>query len=143
MSDELALPSKNDLEALVIAHTCSRKCFGNAGASSGCCRLDDRDYIIGPIPDAEALLQRLRDEFDPSLTYDDVFIGAEEGAALFPDKSCWQVAKNFPALRTQSNDPRHRCRFLSDDGLCRIHAIRSVTCRNYQCSALKNLLAQL
>jgi len=42
---------------------CSEKCLGFKGNHGGCCQLDDRDFIIGPVSDPAAFLQRVQNKF--------------------------------------------------------------------------------
>lgn len=91
--------------------------------------MHDRDYILGPIKDSDALLERYRQKVDQKAERKDLFIEYEEGKSLFPHLDCWQNPKNFPALRVDMDNPAHQCKFLGkflgDDKLCTIHEIRS------------------
>ena len=139
----LALPGREDLAAAVTAHCCLRNCMGHSGWAAGCCTLADRDYIIGPIPDARALLDRLSALYGRTVAHREVFVDFEEGAALHPGRAMWQDPRNYPAIRTRADDPALPCIFLADDNLCSIHAIRSVTCRNFQCAHVRDAVAAL
>jgi Fe-S-cluster containining protein len=135
-----------DREALIDAvtlHTCLHNCTGSSGIAAGCCTLGSRSYIIGPIPDTADLLGRISERWGRPVPYDEVFIDYEEGSALFPDNSEWQRKVCYPALRVRTDDPSLPCMFLSDENLCSIHDIRSVTCRRYTCDHLKGLIENL
>ncbi len=137
------LPPVETVIALAILHVCTRKCFGVAGYATSCCQLERRDYIIGPIPDADAVLERLNARGGRRYDYEDVFIEFEEGRAAFPDRPSWQVPTSYPALRLDLSDSRLPCQFLGRDGLCSIHEIRSQTCRHYHREHLRQVLALL
>lgn len=135
--------SPDDLAVILTAQTCLRKCLGLRGNSTRCCKPGDRDYIIGPIPDADALLERLSEKFGRSVGWREVFIDFEEGAALHPEKPSWQLPACYPALRVDEDHPDLPCRFLGADNLCTIYEIRSVTCRTFECSHLTTVLEAL
>ncbi len=142
-TNPLDLPSKDDLIDTLTAHICTKKCMGLDGNAGGCCSMGKRDYIIGPIPDAAAVLARLSKRYKRDVAFDEVFIGFEEGRKLFPDLECWQSESSFPAIRVNMKEPSLPCRFLDDDNLCSIHDIRSTTCREYYCDHINNLKQQL
>ena len=123
---------------------CATNCFGKSGDHGGCCKLEDRNYIIGPIPDADALLQRLRARFgNPDLKHEDVFFDFAEGSRLFADRSHWQDPKCYPALRVDTTRRDYPCVFYNRTlKACSIYEDRSVTCRNFCCDWLKGVLAQ-
>ena len=137
------VPDRETLIDDLTLHTCLRKCTGYDGLAAGCCTLGTRDYIIGPIPDTAALLERLSKLKGRDVPYDEVFIDYEEGRALFPEKSEWQREACFPAIRVNTDDEELPCIFLSDDNLCSIHTIRSLTCSRYTCDHLKGIIAAL
>ena len=139
----LFLPESEELADVLTTHCCLRNCMGHRGRAAGCCTLGGRDYIIGPIPDAAALLERLSERMGRTVAYEEVFVDFEEGAALFPERPVWQEPRNYPAIRTRADDPARPCIFLADDNLCAIHAVRSVTCRNYACDHVKGVVAAL
>lgn len=139
----IVMPEETELADLVVMHNCTRNCLGVKRNSAGCCTLGDRDYIIGPIPDAKAFLKRYRKTVDPKASYKDVFIDHEEGSKLFPDLSTWQNPENFPAIRVKTEEASNPCRFLGDDNLCSVHAIRSNTCRNFICDHVNDILEKL
>ncbi len=124
----------------VVQYTCTRNCMGQSNNAAGCCTIGDRDYIIGPIPDAEALFTRLNDSRSDPLAWEEVFIEEDEGKALFPEKPIWQRSESYPALRLDMDDASRPCQFLGQNNLCTIHSIRSETCRNYQCSFVDELI---
>ncbi len=139
----LEVPERDTLVDEVTLHTCLRNCMGTKDMAAGCCTLGDRDYIIGPIPDAQALLDRLSALWKRKVPYKEVFIDYAEGRALFPKKSQWQRKECFPALRVNTKDKVLGCMFLTDCNLCSIHEIRSVTCANYSCTYLKDITDRL
>jgi len=139
----IPVSSRDELIDSVTVYSCLKNCMGSPGVASGCCALGTRDYIIGPIPDADALLKRLSKHFGRDVPYDEVFIDYEEGSKLFPERDIWQQKENFPAIRVNEKDESLPCMFLADDNLCSIHEVRSVTCRNYTCDHVKNLIAAL
>ena len=143
MSKKPDIPSKEEVAATVALHVCSRRCFGREGDAAGCCRLDGRNYILGPIRDHAALLSRLEAKFGRKFDYDDVFVDYDEGKTMFADRECWQTEACYPALRVDLNSPRHDCQFLGQDQLCTIHDIRSITCQNHYCGHLKTILDAL
>lgn len=137
------IPSRDEIADLVTMHTCMRRCFGRVGNAAGCCRIGERDFIIGPVPDVHALLERLQGHLGRAVAFDEVFIGFEEGRAMHPDKPSWQRPECYPALRVRADTGDLRCVFLGDDDLCTIHTIRSQTCANFFCDHLKALLDRL
>src|ERR1017187_3531913 len=88
-------------------YICSSKCMGQEGNKGGCCTLGERDFIIGPIRDADAFVERLSQQRGHSVARSDVVIEYAEGSALFPERSTWQMDECYPALRVVENDPRH------------------------------------
>lgn len=122
---------------------CATNCYGKAGQDGGCCKLEDRNYVIGPIPDAAALLERLRQRFgNPDLKHEDVFFDFAEGSRLFADRSHWQDPKCYPALRVDTTRRDYPCVFYNRTvKACSIYEDRSVTCRNFTCDWLKGVLA--
>jgi Fe-S-cluster containining protein len=139
----LDVPDREALADLVTIHTCLRKCMGHDDLAAGCCTVGSRDYIIGPIHDTAALLERLSERYGRDVPYEEVFVDHEEGSGLFPDRPVWQRKECFPAIRVDMDDPLRSCRFLADDNLCSIHDIRSNTCRDYSCSHLKAITDML
>jgi F-type H+-transporting ATPase subunit gamma len=53
------------------------------GHHGSCCTLEDRDFIIGPHPDAEEFVERLSDKLGREIEYREVFVDYEEGKNLF------------------------------------------------------------
>ena len=78
------------LRVQLIAYTCSQNCMGVRGNSGGCCTLDDRDFIIGPVRDADAFLADLGRRLGREVSRDEAFIDFDEGRALFPERPTWQ-----------------------------------------------------
>ncbi len=137
------VPPKEAIIDTVTVHTCLRNCMGNAGLAAGCCTVGPRDYIIGPIHDSAALLERLSIHYNRDVPYEEIFIDFEEGSAMFPERSQWQRPECFPALRLADNPDILPCIFLAEDNLCSIHEIRSTTCRSYRCEHLNTITAAL
>ena len=61
---------------------CSKKCCGITLFHGGCCSIDDRDYIIGPIKDFDIFLEKLTHKIGRKISKDEVFIEYEEGKNL-------------------------------------------------------------
>lgn len=122
-----------NIEMDIIAKTCSTECFGSRGYHGSCCRLEERDYIIGPVSDASEVAERL------GVSYDDMFIEYSEGSAMYPHLSSWQNPSHYPALRIRGdacvnyNTALRRCTIYSD---------RPQICRDYVCSYLSKRLSQ-
>ena len=130
-----------EFRARVIAYQCSQKCMGHAGNSGGCCTLGERDFIIGPILDADAFLKRLSQFTSRPVERSEVLIEYDEGKRLFPDRSHWQNPANYPALRVLADHPRRPCHFYDTArAQCSIHSVRPDTCRQYQCRWLTEVL---
>lgn len=139
----MTIPSKKEIADTVVMHSCTRNCLGIENNAAGCCTVGERDYIIGPIPDALDFLKQYNASIDSNATYDEVFVEHKEGKQLFPDRETWQDPQNFPALRLQMDQETHPCRFLGDDNLCTVHQIRSQTCRAFTCGHVSELLERL
>jgi Fe-S-cluster containining protein len=131
------------LRGEVTHYTCLNKCFGHVNNAAGCCKISDRDFIIGPIRDAKEFLQRLNKVSKTKYKYNDVFIEHKEGSKLFPDKEAWQNPEHYPALRLDMNEADLPCRFLTDGQECGVYEIRPQTCRKYLCEHLKKVLELL
>ena len=118
---------------------CSNKCYGMPGHHGSCCTLEDRDFIIGPHPDAEEFITRLSDKLGREIDYREVFVDYEEGKSLFPNKSTWQNPNSYPAFRVDLNNPRKPCIFYNTTiKSCTMYDIRPKTCMEYQCDYLKS-----
>lgn len=139
-TDKLAVPKRNSLADDLTLYTCLKNCYGKRDMAASCCTITERDYIIGPIPDAEELLERLSAKYERKFSWAEVFIDFEEGRSLFPDRPTWQKQTSYPALRLDLNETALPCRFLGKDNLCTIHDVRSVTCSNYFCKHLKTII---
>ena len=114
---------------------------GNAG---GCCTLDDRDFIPGPVRDADAFLADLARLLHREVTRQEVFIDFEEGRALFPERSTWQESANYPALRVRPDVDWIPCRFYEPTtGACTVYDIRPAMCRDFLCDHLKDVISLL
>lgn len=141
---DLHIPDKTEAIDQVTLYTCLKNCYGNAGQASGCCMLMHRDFIMGPVKDTEAFLMRLKARYGRKYSFDEVFIEYKEGKKLFPDKSCWQNPKNFPALRVKiDSEGRFPCRFLDQNMLCSVHDIKPLMCKQYRCDHLKKIVELL
>jgi Fe-S-cluster containining protein len=120
---------------------CSQKCCGVSLFHGGCCSIDDRDYIIGPIKDYDIFLEKLSLKIGRLITKEEVFIEYEEGKNLFPDKPVWQNKENYPAFRVDLTEPRKYCKFYNKSlKNCSIYDIRPQTCISFFCEYLKNNL---
>jgi len=116
---------------------CSDKCYGNDGQHGSCCRLEDRDWIIGPHCDGDVFIENISKKFGREIKYDDVFVEYDEGSKQFPNKSVWQIPSNYPALRVNKNDPTLPCIFYNTAmRACSVYSIRPQTCRDYECEYL-------
>lgn len=118
----------------IIAKTCSTDCFGISGYHGSCCRVENRDWIMGPVTDAPLYLKRIQETM-PWMTWEDLFIDYEEGSNLYPEKSVWQKRTNYPALRvTQTGE----CIFYnSQSRSCGAYEQRSEICANFMCEHLQ------
>ncbi len=132
------------LRGQVIAYSCSQNCMGHRGNFGGCCTLDDRDFIPGPVRDADAFLDDLGRLLRREVSREEVFIDFEEGQALFPERSEWQNPANYPALRVRPDVARIPCRFYDPSTrACTVYDIRPAMCRNYLCDHLKDVISLL
>ena len=120
---------------------CQKKCMGFDGNHGGCCTIDNRDLILGPIPDSHETLARVQQQFPGiKVTWDDLFISYEEGHKLFPDKSTWQNPTAYPCMRVRPKDEMIPCVFYNMQlRCCQIYNSRSVICKNFKCDYLKSL----
>lgn len=139
----LKMQTKSEITDMVVLHSCTNNCFGIKNNSGGCCTLGKRDYIIGPIRDSDSFLERYRENISAEASYDDIFIGHEEGRKLFPDLETWQKPASYPALRVNTDIDGYPCSFLGEDKLCTVHEIRSETCRNFSCQHVKDVLSMM
>jgi Fe-S-cluster containining protein len=132
------------LRGQLIQYTCSQNCMGVRGNSGGCCTLDDRDFIMGPVRDADAFLTNLGRLLGREVSRGEAFIDFDEGRALFPERPCWQEPANYPALRVLPNLDWIPCRFFEPTtGACTVYDIRPGICRNYLCDHLKGVISLL
>ena len=115
-------------------YPCSTTCSGIEGAHGECCNTKNKDLIVGPVPDAHEVIERLQARF-PGITYEDAFMDFEEGRNLFPEKSHAQKEENYPAYRLNSDE---RCVFYKDKG-CSIQQEKSFVCKQYVCEYLRKL----
>ncbi len=138
--------AREALREEVIAYSCSQNCMGWRGNVGGCCTVDDRNWIIGPVGDVDVatFLVDLGRVLGREVSRDEAFIDFEEGRALFPERSQWQNPANYPALRVLPDVARIPCRFYeSSTGGCTVHDIRPALCRNYFCDHLKDVISLL
>ena len=120
---------------------CSNKCYGMPGHHGSCCTLEDRDFIIGPHPDAEEFIEKLSNKLGREIEYREVFVDYEEGKTLFPNKSTWQNPNSYPAFRVDFYNPRLPCIFYNTKvRACSMYDIRPTTCQEYECEYLTNSL---
>jgi Fe-S-cluster containining protein len=134
-------PTEAEIRDSVIYYTCQRRCYGVPGQAGICCTLGNRDWIMGPITDAKEFLARLNERFGKKHKYDDVFVEYEEGHRLFPERSCWQNPKHFPALRVVMDvEEGYPCQFLANHQ-CTIQDIKPKICADYLCDHLKHVVS--
>ncbi len=141
---ETMATGREALRLQVISYTCSQNCMGYQGNAGGCCTLDDRDFIPGPVRDADRFLDDLRRQLGREVTRAEVFIEFEEGHALFPDRPSWQEPANYPALRVLPDVDWIPCRFYDKTtGACTVYDIRPAICQNYVCEHLRHVISLL
>lgn len=119
------MPDLVMIHDIVTRHICANRCMGIRGNYGGCCRIDERDFIMGPV--VEDLGAGL--------------IGFEEGSKLFPDRPTWQDPANYPAMRPDVTKPGNPCVYF--DRGCTIYENRPETCRKFTCEALSSVLSSL
>lgn len=137
-------PTKQEIINSTCYYTCSRMCYGVKNQAGICCTIGERDYIIGPITDPERFLADLSKKLGQNIKHDDVFIEYEEGHKMFPDKTCWQEKKNYPAMRVIPDKERgYPCQLLSLDMKCMVHSIKPKVCKEYLCDYLKGVVNYL
>ena len=136
--------AREALRLQVIGYTCSQNCMGFRGNAGGCCTLDDRDFIPGPVRDADTFLIDLGRRLGREVSREEVFIDFEEGRALFPDRPSWQEPANYPAMRVLPDVEWIPCRFYDKTtGACTVYDIRPAMCRNFLCDHLKGVISLL
>ena len=120
---------------------CCEKCLGFNGNHGGCCQLDDRDFIIGPVSDPDAFLLRIKNKFPGvNIEWKDVFIDFEEGSKLFPERSLYQNPNHYPSLRIDTNHVRKPCIFYNSTlKCCSVYDIRPDMCKSFSCDYLKKV----
>lgn len=120
---------------------CRDSCLGHSNNHGGCCQLDDRDYIIGPIHDSHEFLDRIRKKFpNLKIEWKDIFLNFEEGSRLFPERSMYQKPEAYPALRPDVYHKRLPCLFYNNTlKCCSVYEIRPNTCRSFICPYLASL----
>lgn len=140
MSDDAEADAlKADMKQRITAYTCGHKCMGHAGNTGGCCKVADRDWILGPITEPQ-IADFLADAaaHGMPMTRDQFVIDFEEGRAMFPERSTWQNPALYPALRIIKDGAMNACQFYKNG--CSIQAFKSAVCRSYQCDWLKKAL---
>lgn len=120
---------------------CRENCLGFKNNHGGCCTIDNRDYIIGPIHDNHEFLDRVRKKFPGiKIEWRDLFLDFEEGSKLFPDRSMYQNPAAYPALRPEINHKRLPCIFYNSIlKCCSVYDIRPDTCKKFYCPYLVSL----
>lgn len=129
-----------ELKSLLTEYTCSKKCMGVKGNDGGCCRVDDRDFIMGPLADADDFILRLAIA-KTVVDAREILIAFEEGSKLFPDRPVWQDPKNYPAMRPDCLRPGNPCVLYDARVGCTVYEIRPATCKNFTCEALATVAA--
>ena len=120
---------------------CSNKCWGHDGQHGLCCRIEDRDWIIGPHTkdDSNRFIKDLSEKFGREIKHNDVFIEYDEGSKQFPHKKTWRNPQSYPALKINKNDPSSHCIFYNITmKACSVYSIRPKICRDYECEYLKD-----
>ena len=117
---------------------CSTKCFGIDGYDGSCCSIENRDYIIGPINDADEFIAKLSKKLGREVKKSDIFIEFDEGSKLFPKLKNWQNPTAYPAFRVDLESTKKSCIFYNrTTKSCGVYEIRPVTCRLFKCDYLR------
>lgn len=125
----------------LITITCSQNCYGNEGYHGSCCRLENRDYIIGPVHDPNEFLERINKRFNRNFLYSEIFIEYEEGKQLFPEKANWQNESAYPALRVNLSTSDKSCIFYNNHlRMCTVYELRPSICSAFLCDYLRHLI---
>ena len=121
---------------------CCEKCLGWEGNHGGCCQLDDRDFMMGPVSDPNEFLQRVKNKFTGvKVEWKDVFFDYEEGSKTFPERPIFQNPAHYPALRVDLKHTRKPCIFYNSTlKCCSVYDIRPAMCREFKCDYLKSVL---
>jgi hypothetical protein len=139
----LSALSDDELRERLITYTCQRNCCGVAGQAGVCCTLGENDWILGPVADWNDVLERVQKRFGAPITFDDIFISFEEGAAMFPDRPAWQNPAHYPAMRVVPDAALlYPCRFLVNKA-CSIHDIKPNLCKSFLCEQVKKVLQSI
>lgn len=119
---------------------CQKKCLGYDGNHGGCCTVGNRDFILGPVLDAESFIEKLKKRFPGvDISFDDIFIKYEEGSKMFPDKKYWQNPQSYPCFRLSQNKIKS-CIFYNESiKCCSIYEDRPDMCRSFMCDYLINV----
>ena len=131
LNDIIAKTSEHREE---LGQVCSTKCQGREGHHGECCSIKGKDWIIGPIKDADAVLERLQKKY-PGIRYEDVFIDWLEGVQRFGGRRHYWDEEYYPIFRV---DPiTERCVFYDEAARgCSIYDERSELCFKYFCKYL-------
>jgi len=124
---------------MMDSHTiCQQRCKGVDSHDGECCCVEERDWVLGPVPDADDFLERLRLRFGRLFLTNEIFYEFEEGSKLFPDRGHWQKEESYPAIRVNLHHSRKVCMFYSSARKsCSVYDIRPGICKQYQCDFLK------
>lgn len=124
---------------ITSSEVCSHKCFGVDNYHGGCCTIENRDFIIGPIRDAERFANDLSIKLNRPISVGEVTIDYIEGRQLFPDKSVWQNPGSYPAMRINTKSLTKECIFYNNHmKACMVYEIRPETCQTFKCEYLQN-----
>jgi len=119
---------------------CRNNCNGQAGNDGSCCKVEDRNYIIGPIVDYEEFLSNLSKKFNRKVEFSEVLYTYEEGSRLFPDREHWNKRSSYPSIKIDWRKASNPCMFYSEElKNCLIYEERPLSCRAYLCEHLKTL----
>ena len=117
-----------------LGRICSQECTGIEGHHGECCSIKGKDWVIGPVHDADAVLERLQKRY-PEIRYEDVFIDWLEGVQTFVGRRHYWDEENYPIFRV--NLETERCVFYDEAARgCSIYEERSELCFKYFCSYL-------
>ena len=107
---------------------------------STCCDVKEGDWIMGPpnnIEDTHKFVKDYNKKYSANKTWDDFWIGFEEGKKLFPtDKTHWQNPNNYPAFRFKNNSTNSCVNYDDLNKKCSVYDIRPPVCRDFVCDSL-------
>lgn len=112
-----------------LTSVCFNECpYGN------CCTAKNGMLILGPVSDPHRFLSDLAKKYGRSFTWDEVFIGYDEGKELFKDSGYWQEPAHYPAMRVKMDVKDNPCVFYNTHiKACTVYDIRPEMCRTYGC----------